>query len=78
MTDYRVDLIGSDGQIERSRTFVCDTDENAIMRAKQMVGQQPTELWSGTRLVERLFPANEKQAVSHEVHEGRMVPKGKR
>ena len=29
MTDYRVDLIGSDGQIERSRTFVCDTDENA-------------------------------------------------
>ena len=77
MTDYRVDLIGSDGQIERSRTFVCDTDDNAIVWAKQMVGHQPAELWSGTRLVERLFPANEKQAVSHEVHEGRMVPKGK-
>ena len=77
MTDYRVDLIGSDGQIERSRTFVCDTDDNAIVWAKQMVGQQPAELWSGTRLVERLFPPNEKQAVSHEVHEGRMVPKGK-
>jgi hypothetical protein len=77
VTDYRVDLIGSDGQIERSRTFVCDTDENAIGWAKQMVGQQPTELWSGTRLVERLFPANEKkQAVSHEV-ECRMVPTGK-
>lgn len=77
MTDYRVDLIGSDGRFEGSRTFVCDTDENAIVWTKQMLGQQPAELWSGTRLVERLSPPDERKAVSHEVHEGRLVPKGK-
>lgn len=76
MTDYRVDLIGLHGHIEASRSFVCDTDENAIVWAKQMVGQQPAELWSGARRVECLSPPDEKQAVSHEVHEGRMVPKG--
>jgi hypothetical protein len=27
VTDYRIDLIGSDGHFESSRTFVCDTDE---------------------------------------------------
>jgi hypothetical protein len=77
VTDYRVDLVGSDGHFESSRTFVCDTDKNAVVWAKQMVGQQPAELWSGTRLVERLSPPAEKQAASHEVHEGRLVPKGK-
>lgn len=77
MTEYRVDLIGSEGHVERSRTFISDTDENAIVWAKQMADQQPAELWCGTRLVEGLTPPDEKQAVSHEVHEGRMVPKGK-
>jgi hypothetical protein len=77
MAEYYAYLIGSDRHFESSRAFVCDTDENAIVWAKQMVGQQPAELWSGTRLVERLSPPDEKQAVSHEVHEGRLVPKGK-
>lgn len=54
MTEYRVDLMGSEGHIESSRTFICDTDENAIVWAKQMVGQRPAELWIGTRLVEGL------------------------
>jgi len=35
-----------------------------------MVGEQPAELWSGARLVQRLSPSDEKQAVSHEIHEG--------
>jgi hypothetical protein len=35
MVEYRV--IGSDGHVESSRAFACDTDENAIMWAKQMV-----------------------------------------
>ena len=47
MTEYRVDLMGSEGHIESSRTFVCDNDENAIVWAKQMVGQQPAELGAG-------------------------------
>jgi hypothetical protein len=77
MTEYRAYLIGSDGRVESARAFVCDTDENAIVWAKQMVGQQPAELWCGTRLVERLSPPDAKQAISHEVHEGRLVPKDK-
>jgi len=77
VAEYRACLIGLDGHFESTRSFVCDTDENAIVWAKQMVGQQPAELWSGTRLVERLSPPDEKHAVSHEVHEGRLVPKGK-
>jgi hypothetical protein len=40
-----------------------------------MVGEQPAELWSGARLVQRLSPPDEKQADSHEIHEGRLVPK---
>ena len=73
MVEYRV--IGSDGHVESSRGFVCDTDENAIMWAKQMVGEQPAELWSGARLVQRLSPPDENQAVSHEIHDGRLVSK---
>ncbi|WP_035727914.1 hypothetical protein [Bradyrhizobium murdochi] len=75
MAEYRAYLIGSDGQFESSRAFVCDTDENAIVWARQMVGQQPAELWSGTRLVQRLSTPDQRQAISHEVHEGRLVPK---
>ena len=73
MVEYRV--IGSDGHVKSPRAFVCDTDENAIMWAKQMVGEQPADLWSGARLVQRLPPTDEKQAVSHEIHEGRLVLK---
>jgi hypothetical protein len=73
MAEYRTYLIGSDGRVESSRAFVCDTDENAIV----WLGQQPAELWCGTRLVERLSPPDEKQDISHEVHEGRLVPKDK-
>jgi hypothetical protein len=51
---YRTYILGSGGQFESSRAFACDTDENAIVWAKQMAGLQPAELWSGKRLVERL------------------------
>jgi hypothetical protein len=49
---YRAYVIGSDGQFESSRAFACDTDENAIVWAKQMAGPKPAELYSGKRLVE--------------------------
>ncbi len=56
-----------------SRAFVCDTDENAIEWAEvQLAGKQPAELWRQDRPA---FAPDEKQAVSHEVHEGRLVPK---
>jgi hypothetical protein len=56
---YRALVTGFDCQFESSRAFVCDTDENAIVWAKQMAGLQPAELWSGKRLVERLCPSYE-------------------
>jgi hypothetical protein len=52
---YRAYIIGSNGQFESSRAFACDTDENAIVCAKQMAGLQSVELRSGKRLVERLY-----------------------
>jgi len=61
MAKYRAHVIGADGQFETSRAFAYDTDENAIEWAKQMADQQPAELWSGKRLVERLYP-HEKQS----------------
>jgi hypothetical protein len=73
MADYRFHVSGSDRHFECSRDFVCDTDENAVVWAKQMAGQQAWELWSGKRMVER----SEKQAVSYQVLEGRLVPKDK-
>ena len=75
MAEYRVNLKGSDGHFESSRTFVCDTDEDAIVRAKEIAGEQPAELWIGSRFVQHLGPTAEKEAVSHVVHEGRLTPK---
>jgi hypothetical protein len=77
VAEYCAYVIGSDGHFESSRTFVCDTDENAIVWAKQMMSQQSAELWCGARLVKRLPSSDERQAVTHEVHEGRLIPKGK-
>ena len=45
MAEYRVNLMGSEGHFESPRTFVCDTDENAIVWAREMAGEQPAELW---------------------------------
>jgi hypothetical protein len=39
--------------------------------------QSAVELWSGTRRVQRLSLKDNGQAVTHEVNEGRLVPKGK-
>jgi hypothetical protein len=61
MAKYRACVMHSDGQFESCRAFACDTDENAIVWAKQMAGLQPAELWSGKRLVERPYLSHEKQ-----------------
>ena len=73
MADYRFYALGSDGHFESSRDFVCDTDENAVVWAKQLASQQPWELWSGMRMVD----SGGKQAISYQVHEVRLVPKDK-
>jgi hypothetical protein len=55
---------------------VCD-DIVAIELAKRMVNKHGIELWSGVRLVERLDATGKPrgETVSHEIKDGRMVPK---
>jgi hypothetical protein len=54
MAEYRAYVIDDDGHINSFRGFVCDTDEDATVWAKQMVDGHDVELWSGDRLVTRL------------------------
>ena len=78
MADYRAFFVGVDGHFQGFRALVCDTDENAVIWAEQLLEDQPIELWSGPRLVKRLSPRENRGAISQEVHEGRLVPKGKK
>ncbi|MCK1656173.1 hypothetical protein [Bradyrhizobium sp. 151] len=73
---YRACIVDSNGH-ENSRTFVCASDEDAVVWARQMLHGNSVELWCGERLVKRLPASEDNRAVTHEVHEGRMVPKGK-
>jgi hypothetical protein len=54
MADYRVHIIGDDGNFINSRAFSCDNDPDAIEWAKQLVDGQDVELWSGARMIIRL------------------------
>jgi hypothetical protein len=74
VSEYRVYVFGDDGHVASSRTFVCDNDANAAIWAKQLGDRHDAELWSGDRFVTRLPPAK-KGAITHDVVEGRMVPK---
>jgi hypothetical protein len=56
MTRYCTRVIGDYRRVEKSRAFVCDTDEDAIVWATQLLDDQTVELWSGKRLVRRLLP----------------------
>jgi hypothetical protein len=77
LAEYHANILASNGDIRSSRTFICDMDENAIFWASQMISRhESVELWSGMRLVKRLPCSDVGQAVTHEVHEGRLIPKG--
>jgi hypothetical protein len=75
VSEYRAYIIGNDGHISSFRAFVCDGDANATVWAKQLVDGHDVELWSGDRLVIRLNTTGKPVAVTHEIHNGRMVPK---
>lgn len=68
-------IIGHDGKITSFRAFVCNNDADATVWAKQMVDGHDVELWSGDRCVTLLNSTGKRGAVSHEVMDGRMVPK---
>ena len=41
MAEYRVNLMGSDGRFESSRTFVCDTDKKRRRQAREILSSSP-------------------------------------
>jgi hypothetical protein len=78
VTDYRAFFVEANGRFSGSRAFVCATDQDAIVWAKQLSGFSGdlcVELWSGKRMIKRIDPPEYRVAISHEVHDGRMVPK---
>jgi hypothetical protein len=79
MTYYRAYVIGQDGHCSSlPRAFFCDTDENAIVWARQLLDDQIIELWSGACLVKRLIPSELRPEIAHEMHNRRRaVSKGK-
>ncbi len=75
MSEYRAYVIGHDGHIASFRAFVCGSDADATVWAKQLVDGHDVELWSGDRLVTRLNSTGKRGAVTHKVIDGRMVRK---
>jgi hypothetical protein len=71
MPEYRLYTLGDDGHLTRLEPLICANDEEAIAKAKNLAQRRDVELWSGSRLVKSM-PA---KAVTHEIHEGCMVPK---
>jgi hypothetical protein len=54
--------------------FVCNSDGDASIWAKQLVDGPDVELWCGDRLVTRLNASGKPGTVTHEVVVGRMMP----
>jgi hypothetical protein len=54
MSHCRAYVIGNDGHFASFRAFVCDSDTNATVWAKQLFDGYDIELWSGDRFVARL------------------------
>ena len=77
MTEYRLYPVESDGHFIGSRTFTADSDDDAVVWAKQQIEDHSVEVWSGPRLV--LDPAEKRaaEAVTHIIEAGRMEPKNK-
>ncbi len=56
MANYRIVSVDDAGKVRSQRNFACATDEDAIIWAKQLENEKPTELWSGPRFVMRIDP----------------------
>jgi ABC-type antimicrobial peptide transport system ATPase subunit len=76
MAEYRAYIVGDDGHFIGFEPLVCADDSEAIERAKRLVSKHPVEIWSGERLVQRLNARKPRgAAVTHEIKDGRMLPK---
>jgi hypothetical protein len=56
MAEYRVYTVGTDGHFVKFRGFVCDSDESALVWARQWMDGAAVEVWSGERFIARLEP----------------------
>jgi hypothetical protein len=54
MTEYQAYVVGIDGHLAGFDPLVCESDNEAIWKAKLLVDEHDVELWSGARLVIRL------------------------
>jgi hypothetical protein len=51
MADYRAYLLGSDGHFFDAVSLICETDNEAIEKAKHLVDGHDVELWQVDRKV---------------------------
>jgi photosystem II stability/assembly factor-like uncharacterized protein len=49
-------VINEDGMAIGRRNFLCANDDEAVVWAKQMESENPTEVWSGARFIARIEP----------------------
>jgi hypothetical protein len=76
VTEYRAYVVGCDDHFTGFEPLVCADDAEAIEKAKRLINIHDIELWSGERLVIRLSATKQHgDAVTHEVKDGRLVPK---
>jgi hypothetical protein len=75
--EYRAYFVGDDGHLDGFEPLICDNDDDAAAKARALLDTKDIEFWSGERLVKHLSAAEKSggEAVSHEIKDGRMVPK---
>jgi hypothetical protein len=74
MPEYRAYAVGDDGHFKGYEPLVCANDEEAITRATILSQRHGVEVWNGPRLLSSI-PKQPARGVTHEIHEGCMVPK---
>ena len=71
MPEYRAYKIDYDGHFLEAVPLVCADDTEAKEKAERLVDDHAVELWQLDRKVAHF----EKGAVTHEIHNGRMISK---
>ena len=56
--EYKAYAIAPDGSITLRIDLVCEDDESARERARQLVDADPIELWQGERFLGRFDPTH--------------------
>lgn len=59
---YYAFVIGDDGHVAKRIEVLCDSDEDALQCAEQLVDGQAVELWQGTRRIATLKPRSNEGA----------------